>query len=204
MNMAGNPRQLLPLPPISNVAAARLHSLRCFTKWFSKCGNFFDMTNFFAWIGNHFKISLFSLHRVNAIIFPIFLGIFVCFLVRFLKTFIWKSNSGSGWLVCSAESVPPFLWKWPGMKTGTGWYRFSYLNLLHVDKHQDIQQENFSGLYLTPAEFQLLGSCDLAALQRWGRWKIHSGSHGWMKCAASSLSLFTHCGLLRYFKWVKR
>lgn len=31
-DMAGNPRQLLPLPPISNVAAAGLHSLRCFTK----------------------------------------------------------------------------------------------------------------------------------------------------------------------------
>lgn len=31
-DVAGSPRQLLPLPPISNVAAAGLHSLRYFTK----------------------------------------------------------------------------------------------------------------------------------------------------------------------------
>lgn len=39
-NMPGNPRQLLPLPPFSNVAVAGLNSLRCFTKLFSKCGYF--------------------------------------------------------------------------------------------------------------------------------------------------------------------
>lgn len=47
-DMAGNPRQLLPLPPFSNVAAAGLNSLRCFTKLFSKCGYYFDVTYFFA------------------------------------------------------------------------------------------------------------------------------------------------------------
>lgn len=47
-DMAGNLRQLLPLPPFSNVAAAGLNSLRCFTELFSKCGFFFYVTFFFA------------------------------------------------------------------------------------------------------------------------------------------------------------
>lgn len=84
-DMAGNPRQLLPSPPISNMAAAELHSLRCFTKWFSKCEYFFDMIYSFAWAGNHLRIYHFSWHKVDAVTFLIFLGNFCLF---FFKPFI--------------------------------------------------------------------------------------------------------------------